>query len=132
MTWPEQGLGQFGVATWSFEVTTWGRLLGRVATSARPASAQPALVVRATCARPVGCVRSSAHDLGTARVVCTRLGFWMCALCTQPSFDSVHCLQSLFGSLFMKTVHRVKKKYKNFKNFLVYVLIYEIFILKLV
>ena len=23
-------VGQFGVATWSFEVATWGRLLGRV------------------------------------------------------------------------------------------------------
>ena len=34
---------------------------------------------------------------------------WVCALCTQPSFDSVHCLQSLFGSLFMDTIHGVLK-----------------------
>ena len=63
-------MGQFGVATWSFEVATWGKLPGRVATSACPASAQPTLAVLAACARPVGCERSSAHDLGTVRAVC--------------------------------------------------------------
>ena len=47
-------VGQFGVATWSFEFATWGRLLGCVATSASPASARPALAVRTTCA---GCAR---------------------------------------------------------------------------
>ena len=41
-------VGQFGVSTWSFEVVTWGRLPGYVATSARPASARPALAVRVT------------------------------------------------------------------------------------
>ena len=65
------GLLKLGVATWIFEVVTWGRLLGRVATSARPASVRPALAVPATCTRPACCARSSAHDLGTARVVCT-------------------------------------------------------------
>ena len=74
-------VGQFGIATWSFEVATWGRLPGRVATSARPASARPALAGHATCARSACCVRSSAHDLGTARAVCGRPGFW-CAHCT--------------------------------------------------
>ena len=43
--------------------------------------------------------------------------------------------RSLFGSLFMDTVHehcsQGKKKYKIFKNFLVDDLIYEIFILHL-
>ena len=63
----------------------------------RTLSARPALAVRATCARPGRCEGSSGHDLGTARAVCARSGFWVCALCTQPSFDSVHCLQSLFG-----------------------------------
>ena len=90
-------MGQFGVATWSFEVSTWGRLLGRVATSARQASARPVLAVRMTCARLVGCALSSAHDLGTAHAVCTRPSFWVCALCTQPSFVTVHYLVSLFG-----------------------------------
>ena len=66
------------------EIATWGRLPGRVATSARPASARHALAVRATsrpCAlqrpRPGHCARSvrcSAHDLGTARAVCARPG----------------------------------------------------------
>ena len=40
-------VGQFGVATWSFEIETWGRLSGRVATSARPACARHAHAVRA-------------------------------------------------------------------------------------
>ena len=117
---------------------TWGRLPGRVATNTRSASVRPALTVRVTCARPVGCACSSAHDLGTARAACVRPGFWVCALCTQPSFVTVHCLGSLFGycswTLFMSTVHRVKKKkkeYKIFKNCLVYDLKYELFILKL-
>ena len=79
-------VGQFGVATWSFEVATWGKLPGRVATSARPTSARLVLAVHVTCARPVGCALSSANDLGTARAVCARPGFWVCALCTQPSF----------------------------------------------
>ena len=77
-------MGQFGVATWSFEVATWGRLPGRVATSASPACARPALAMHVTCARPVSCARSSAHDLGTVRAVCARLGFLVCALCTHP------------------------------------------------
>ena len=46
-------------------------------------------------------------------VACARLGRnvrvtwvpWVCSLCTQPSFDPVHCLQSLFGALFMDTSH---------------------------
>ena len=68
-TWPWQGLGQIGVTTWSFEVATRGRLPGRVPTSARPTSVQPALAVCVTCARSVGCALSSAHDLGIARAV---------------------------------------------------------------
>ena len=50
-------MGRFGVATWSFEVATWGRLPGRVATSARPASARPALAVRVTWALRAQCAR---------------------------------------------------------------------------
>ena len=65
-------MGQFGVATWSFEVAIWGRLPGLVATSACLASARPGLAVHATCARPVGCARRSAHDLGAAPAVCAR------------------------------------------------------------
>ena len=44
----------------------------------------------------------------------------------------VHCLGSLFRSLFMDTIHehcsqglKKKKEYKNFKTFLVYDLIYR-------
>ena len=93
---------EIGVATPIFEVATWAILIGqkegsdlrprpgRYARDLRTLSARPALAVRATCARPVGCARSSAHDLGTARAVCARLGFLVCVLCTQPSFVTVH------------------------------------------
>ena len=111
-------VGQFGVTIWSFEVTTWGKLPERVATSTRPTSARPALAVRATCAQLACCTRSSAHDLGTARAVCTRdLG---------SGVRTVHPTQFCDKTLFTG-----KKKYKNFKNFLVYDLKYKIIILKL-
>ena len=76
--------------------------------------------MHATCARCAHDLRSLAHGQSAvraatpttwalrvqcARAMCARPGFWVCALCTQPSFDSVHCLQSLFGSLFMSTTH---------------------------
>ena len=67
-------------------------------------------------ARPACLARNSAHDLGTARAVCARPGFWVCALCTQSNFDSVHCLQSIFGSLFMSTVDKGSKKKKKEKS----------------
>ena len=35
---------------------------------------------------------------------------WVCTLCTQPNFDSGHCFELLFGSLFTNTVHEVFKK----------------------
>ena len=87
---------------------------GRYARDLRTLSAQPALAAGATCVRPACCGRSSAHDMVTACAVCARPGFWVCALCTQPSCVTGHCLGSLFGycswTLFMSTVHRVKKK----------------------
>ena len=93
---------------------------GRYARDLRTLRARPALAVRATCARQACCAGSSAHDMGSARAVCARPGFWVCALCTQPSFVTVHCLGSLFGhcswTLFKSTVHRVKKK--RVQNFL--------------
>ena len=82
------------VATPFFEVATWAVLVGqkggrdlrprpgRYARDLGMLSARPALPVRATGAGPVGCARCSAHDLGTARTVCTRdLGSW-CAHCS--------------------------------------------------
>ena len=50
------------------------------------------------------------HDTaGPTHSVCAA---WVrvCTLCTQPSLDSVHCFESLFGTLFMGTVHVVLKK----------------------
>ena len=108
-------VGQFGFATWSFEVATWGRLPGLVATSARPASARPALVAHVTCARPVGCAHSSAHDLGTAT--------WV--LGVRIVHPNQFCDRALFRSLFEHCSQGKKKK------ILVYDLIYKIFIWKL-
>ena len=85
------GLLKLGVTTWAL-----GRDGGRRSCSRDQAR------MRARSACPT---RSSAHDLDTAGVVCPRPGFWLCALCTQPIFDSVHYLQSLFGSLLMSTAH---------------------------
>ena len=45
-----------------------------------------------------------------ARGLFAQPGPWVCALCTRPSFDLVHCYESLFGSLFMNIVHEVFKK----------------------
>ena len=104
---------------------------GRYARDLRTLSARPVLAARATCTRQACCARNSAHGMGTARAVCARPGFWVCALCTQPSFVTVHCLGVTIWTLFKNTVHRVKKKYKIFKNFIGGDLIYEIFILRL-
>ena len=52
----------------------------------------------------------------TAHGLCSQAGFRVCTLCTQPSFDSVHYSESLFGTLFMSIVHEVFKKNKNKKN----------------
>ena len=72
--------------------------------------ARPAHVECATCAGPACYTRSSAHDMGTARPVCARPGFWVCALYTQPSFVTVH---------YLDTIQRKKKKStKIFKIFL--------------
>ena len=103
---PSSG-GQFGVATWSFEVATGAGCLG----VSRPAHAQHAHDMRTLCERP-------------AHAVCTQ--------CTRP--DLVQCTVQV---TFMDTVHdhcsrgKKKKSTKNFKNFLVCNLIYEIFILHL-
>ena len=48
-----------------------------------------------------------------ARGLFAQPGPWVCALCTRPSFDLVHCYESLFGSLFMNTVHEVFKNNNN-------------------
>ena len=53
--------------------------------------------------------RLLARGLGA---VGAQLGFRVCTLCTQPRFDSVHCSESLFGTLFTSTVHEVFKKIK--------------------
>ena len=79
--------------------------------------------MRATCAR-------CARDLG----VCAQLR----TPCERSAHDLTWC-SALFcllfrvtvWTLFMSTVHRVKKKYTIFKNFLVYDLKYKLFILKL-
>ena len=41
----------------------------------------------------------------SALTACAQPGPWVCALCTRPSFDSVHYSKSLFESLFINTVH---------------------------
>ena len=59
-------------------------------------------------ARDTAQQRVTRHDSvrhGAQRPVHERPGFWVCALCARPSFETVHCLGSLFGSLFMDNVH---------------------------
>ena len=68
------------------------------------------------------CARHSARH-GRARLTtrpyqacytaqCTQVGPRVGALCTRFSFDLMHCSESLFGTLFMSTVHEVFKKIK--------------------
>ena len=133
---------EVGVATPFFEVATWvflveqkgGRDMGltsgpglvvqKVATCALDLSARRALAARATYARPACCARSSTHDMGTACAT------WV--LGVHIVHPTQFCDSTLFKvtvwTLFMDTVHRVKKK---FKIFLGGDLIYEIFILHL-
>ena len=78
--------------------------------------ARPAHAERATRA---GCAR----DMGSGCAHCAPYPVLIqCTVCS-------HCLGNCSWTLFMNTVHRDKKKYKNFKKFLVYDLIYGIFIL---
>ena len=63
----------------------------------------------ACCGTVGGGLRNGAsahHDT----VPSARPEFRVCTLCTRPSFDSVHCSESLFESLFMNTIHEVLKK----------------------
>ena len=84
------------VATWlscsGGRDLAWGRLLGRVETSARPACAQPALAARATCTRQAYYARSSAHDMGTMHAT------WVLGVRT------VHPTQFCDSALFRVTV----------------------------
>ena len=93
----------------------------------RPRSERYARDLRTLSTRPACCARSSAHDMGTARAT------WV--LGVRTVHPTRFCDSALFKvtvwTLFTNTVHRVKKKYKNFKNFLGGDLIYEIFILHL-
>ena len=63
---------------------------------------------RRQCAPRHGATRP-AWALCTRSVRASRVR-WVCTLCTQLSFDSVHCSESLFGILFMNTIHEVLKK----------------------
>ena len=96
------------------EVATWGQAAwacrDKCMPSMRATCVGCARDLRWLCARQACCARSSAHDMGTARAVCARPGSWVCALCTQASFVTVHCLGSLFRhcswTLFKNSVHR--------------------------
>ena len=61
--------------------------------------------------------RSTCHDTAPsaryARAMGAQPRFRLCTLCTQPSLNSGHCSESLFGTLF---IMRFSKKNKN-KNF---------------
>ena len=60
--------------------------------------------VRATTRPNARCDKAMCSRLErSARAACAQPRPWMCALCTQPSFDSVHCSESLF----FNTVHEV-------------------------
>ena len=49
-----------------------------------------------------------------------------CALYTRTSVDSVHCLQSLFGSLFMVTVHEHSSRGLKYIYIYIYIYIYKL------
>ena len=49
--------------------------------------------------------------------MCAQAGPRVGALCTRLSFDSGHCFESLFGTLFMNTVHEhCSRSFKNNNN----------------
>ena len=68
--------------------------------------------------------QAQAHDTVATRPIWAQCGrpvragwAWVCTWCTRLSFDSVHCFQSLFEPLFMKTVHKIfPKKIKKIKK----------------
>ena len=81
--------------------------------------------------------RQCAPRHGPARgmgIVGAQAGFRVCTWCTQPNFDLVYCSESLFETLFMKTVHKhcsrgFEKKILNEFFFVAYDLIYELIVL---
>ena len=119
----------------------WARQGGR---DMRPRPGRYARDLRWLCARHARdqlAVRAAAPTTWALRAQCMRDLGSGCAHCTpNPVLTQCtvcsHCLGNCSWTLFMNTVHRdlqkkKKKKYKIFKNFLVYDLIYVIFILKL-
>ena len=75
----------------------------RAVTQQREHATRPSMATTRPSARcdTALCVRPGR----SARTACAQPGPWECALCTRPSFDSVHYSESLFGSLFMNIVH---------------------------
>ena len=87
--------------TIQFCIATRRRRYGR----RRPATRRLSATIRLSTCHDTAPSTRCARDLG---IVCTQPGPWVCALCTQPSFDSGHC----FESLFLSTVHEVFKNKK--------------------
>ena len=118
------GLAFQEVATWKRcrnLAWDWAREGGRDMRPRPGRYALPAHFERATfvaCARDMRMTSLLCAQQRPRHGHCARPGFWVCALCTQPSFVTVHCLGSLFGhcswTLFMNTVHRVKKNIQKF------------------
>ena len=52
----------------------------------------------------------------SARGLCVQSGFKVCTWCTQPSFGLSALFQSLFGPLFMDTVHKIFQKKNQLKS----------------
>ena len=68
-------------------------------------------LMRAATRTGIGVTRSRrGQRYFPARATCAQPRPWVGALCTQLSFNSVHCFESLFGTRFMNTVHEVFKK----------------------
>ena len=118
-----------------FDIATWSgagqekrhrdlALVSRPGQASESAGAHPTRGdLRSMRPRPWRCARYLVCIRARQRAVCARPRFYVCALCTRPSFEIVHCL----GSLFMDTIHehyshgfqkkqkkRVQKKLKNF------------------
>ena len=109
----DMGLGAVTLAAAPDTARAHGFGAGCVAIQPATRPAMPATRPAKLTTRPSSATTrlSGRHDMAPS-ALCARglgavgaqVGFRVCTWCTQPSFDSVHCSESLFGTLFISTV----------------------------